>query len=329
MRNALLSLILLILGLTLVASCSSRISDPALVPFNAQVTLTVAALHAEGTQDYLNQQTTSTAQAERETHQALDAQFAQVTLQAAQTQDARQATTMADEATATASVAATAQIQTVTAQTEGTQRAWPLTATPLAATQNAVVRADRESELQAYWNEYVIPARVILPTALVFIVLVLLILGAVLLYPRLTTTLEALEMRLRIWRDERGEESIIVNDHQKIRILHPGRAHGHALRNTPAGVLVDRTPDGPQWQAGVISNEQMIRLVQAMFRNQPAPRQIAHRLFQRLHQQSAALPGREVVDAPEVHLLPPDHPEIQEILADVEPKLIEKMNDGG
>jgi hypothetical protein len=205
--------------------------------------------------------------------------------------------------------------------------AWPLTATPLAATQNAIVRADRESELQAYWNEYVIPARVILPTVLGFIVLGLLILGVVLLYPRLTTTLEALEMRLRTWRDEQGEETMIIHGNQDVRLLRPGRAHGHALRNTPAGVLVDRTPDGPQWQTGVISNEQMIRLVQAMYRHQPAPRQMASRLLQQFHQQGAVLPGQEVIDATDVIMLPPEHPEIQEILADVEPKLLEHLHD--
>lgn len=329
MRAYLLFLIFLLVTLGVTASCSSGFSDPALAPFNAQVTLTVAALHAVGTQDFLSQQTTGTALAERETQFALDAHFAQATLLAAQTADAIRATQVSEHATATAGAAATAQVQTATAQIQGTQTAWPLTATPLAATQNAVVRADRESELQAYWSEYVIPARVVLPTALVFIVLVLLILGAVLLYPRLTTTLEALEMRLRTWRDERGEETVIIHGKQDVRLLRPGRAHGHALRNTPAGVLVDRTPDGPQWQAGVISNEQMIRLVQAMFRNHSAPRPMAHRLLQRLHQQSAVLPGREAINAPEVHLLPPEHPEIQEILADVEPKLLEKMNDGG
>ncbi|MFQ5615107.1 MAG: hypothetical protein ACE5GO_01405 [Anaerolineales bacterium] len=334
MRTPLLLLTLLILGLLLAASCTGGPSDPSLAPYNAQVTLTVAAIQATNTQESLDQHQAATKQAERETQQALDEQFAQATLSAAKTQDAIRATQDAENATATAEHAAylraaseTAQAQTATAQAQATQTAWPLIATPLAATQNAVVRADREGEMQSYWNEYVIPARVILPTALVFIIIVLLIVAAVMLYPRLSSSLEALEMLLRTHKNRDGAvDTIVIHGDQNVRTVSPQRALGHATRNTPAGVLVDRTPDGAAWQDGVISREQMIRLFQAAMHHQQSQKRAAHRLLKLAlannGQEQPVLPdGEEIIDA-EVVILSPDDPEVYEILSDIEPKLM-------
>jgi hypothetical protein len=96
--------------------------------------------------------------------------------------------------TANAQVVLDAQA-TQTAQADATRTAYSLTATPWAAIQAKIVRAQNESERRAWWDEFVVtPLKVILFT----VVVLLLIVGGVKSYRRL---MPVLEFRLRtIWR---------------------------------------------------------------------------------------------------------------------------------
>lgn len=120
---------------------------------------------------------------------------------AEQTQMVWNATANAQSQAATATYSAyifnvtqTAQAQAVldvqithVAQANATLTAYSLTATPWAAIQAEIVRAQNESDRRALWDEFIItPLRVILFT----VVVVLLIVGGVLAYQRLMPLLE-------------------------------------------------------------------------------------------------------------------------------------------
>mgnify|MGYP001127679114 FL=1 len=131
-----------------------------------------------------------------------------------QTQLAWIANTTAQSQAATATystyilnVTQTAQVQAIldlqitqTAQAHATQTAYSLTATPFAALQAEIVRAQNESDRRALWGEFVVtPLTVILIT----LVIVLLIVGGVLAYQRLMPVLE-LGLRTFISRDNKN-----------------------------------------------------------------------------------------------------------------------------
>ena len=79
---------------------------------------------------------------------------------------------------------------TETAQANATLTAIPLTITPLAATQAALLFQQRKYERQSFWGEIVTPIKVVLTT----LVILLLILGGVLAFRRF---MPVLEFRLR------------------------------------------------------------------------------------------------------------------------------------
>lgn len=324
----------------LLASCSPGQSvagsaDPRVAEFNARATLTVSALNAEATQSVLNQQSAATVAAVQETRQALDAEFSRATLSAAQTQDAVRLTETAAANAAAAQAAATGTAvletratQVAVAESTGTAIAYNLaTATAgVQATQQA--KAERQEQLQTYWAwgwkifwGFVVAA-----------IAILLLTGSLKTFPALLNYLEAKELKERTIRNNRGEiETIILEGNRDLRTMSPNRAFGHGVRNTPAGMLVDRTPDGPEWQNGVISREQLIRLVDAATRHQQNQRRVARRIFREALDGdasgqepwlSSSAGEEEIIDAPNVVVLPPDNQEVREILDDVEAQLL-------
>jgi hypothetical protein len=138
---------------------------------------------------------------------------------AEQTQMAWNTTATAQSQAATATYSAyilnvtqTAQAQAVMdiqathiAQENATLTAYSLTATPWAAIQAEIVRAQNEAERRAWWDEFIVtPLKVILFTLIV----VLLIVGGVIAYRRL---MPVLELRLRtISRD--NDNSLLLVD---------------------------------------------------------------------------------------------------------------------
>ncbi len=167
---------------------------------------------------------------------ATEAAFLQETVQA---QNAT-ATAQVEEHTATQQViqaTATAQeLQTLTAaqtqaahathttQIELTATAWPQTATPLAATQAAVVAAAIQTERRLYWSQYVVPFWVFIGA----VVLVLLVVAIGYAFKRL---LPVLELRARTIISPDGEMITFLPASNEIKAILPGRSAGPALHS--------------------------------------------------------------------------------------------------
>jgi hypothetical protein len=165
------------------------------------------------------------------------------------------ATERSAQTTATAQAEATLAGQsTATAAVIQTAAAWPLTATPLAATQVAIVAQAQETERRAYWQQFVIPFWVFIGAICLTTFLIL----VVLTYQRLIPTIE-LWLRTRHGPD--GETLILLEKDHGIHILQPGRNFGAALLNRPDGVQVDGiAPAGAEWQDRVVGREQAVKL---------------------------------------------------------------------
>ena len=242
----------------------------------------------------------------RQTEQAISFTATERSVQSTATQEVRwieaTATTQAELTEAARASATASVIQTATA--------WPLTATPLAATQIAIVAQAQETEMKAYWRQFVIPFWVFIGAVCLstFIVLV------VLTYRRLIPTVE-LWLRTRHGPD--GETLILLDKDQGVHILQPGRNFGAALVNRAEGVRVDAiSPAGAEWQDRVVGREQAVKLARAL----PGSRQ---RSAQRLLAQANPVnpPAGPVVER-EVIIIPPDDPRVRPLLDEVEPKLL-------
>ena len=286
--------------------------------------LNLNSIQAQGTLAAAYALQTSTSQAQFDT-------VFQATLQAGQTESAIRYTQEAQAATHAAAVQATqysamqtAQVEqtraaqaTETAQAAATQTAWTITQTPLAATQAAIVRADEQAEREAYWRQFTTPLKVILPAVMLCTVFALMIWAGIKTYPHLLSTLQALELRLRTRYGPDGEALLLLDKSQAVHTVLPGRALGHAVRNTAAEVQVDATPAGPEWQDRVTGREQAVRLARALPRDQ---RKAAQKLIAQAENPSrlpASMP-------PQVIILPASDPRVQPLLDEVEPKLLQE-----
>jgi hypothetical protein len=123
--------------------------------------------------------------------------------------------------TQTAQALAILDVQrTDSAQARDTLRSYSLTATPQAALQAEIVRAQNESNRRALWGEFVVTP---LTVILVILVVVLLIVGGVLAYQRL---MPVLELRLRtIWQEDNS--SLLLLDGT---IVDPAPPHRRLLQ---------------------------------------------------------------------------------------------------
>lgn len=170
------------------------------------------------------------------------------------------------EATAVARAEATqAAHATATVQMAATQTIWPMTATPLSATQAALVLQAAETEKRAYWDQFVIPLRVILPTVLFMVAIILLIIGGVSLYRRMAPVWE---MRSRTIFTPSGEIISIIPRESDVNLIMPGRSLGPVLENRPEGVRLDGLAEDPQLQDRVTARHQAVLLARALPRAQ-------------------------------------------------------------
>jgi len=295
--------------------------DPYLADANARSTLAIARAQQTGTASAGQQQAQQATLEAAQTAQVMAATQTAWAFGSTQTQAAAnwQATEAAQGAqTQAASLGATHAA-------EQTAAAYPRTMTPLAATEQAILQAAEAAAQKAQWQAWVRPLEAILPPLLWFSFLLVLLGALIMSYPRVMSLLEAYEMRVRTHRDREGETVILLNPKRGVHTLLPGRTHGHALLSDAQGVREAASPAGPAWQDRTINREQLVQLARAMFAKQAAPQKA---LSAMARPQPPALPGpgegsgaEELVDA-EVILLTPEHPEVQEILAEVEPRLL-------
>lgn len=184
-----------------------------------------------------------TAQAQQSTATALAqaATATQIAYLHHQTESAAAYQTQAAQATQTADAAHTAT-------------AWPQTATPLAATQLAIVAQAETAQRRAHWEQVLIPLQVITFGLLGFAILILLVLGGVNAYRRL---LPALEMRLRTFRRGPNDAPLIFLDDL---IIDPDRNFGPALWINPNGAQTTGLAPSPQLQERLVARDQAVDL---------------------------------------------------------------------
>lgn len=176
----------------------------------------------------------------------------------------RTATQQAVSAETTRSVAtsqASATLQAQTAEAIASATAWPMTATPLAATQIAVVAQAQETERRAYWAQYIVPLQTFFWPLFWCAVLVLLIIGAVLAYRRL---MPIVEKRAGLVRRGGNDAPLILTPNLIVDI---DRNFGPALLLTKTGAQTTGLAPHPMLQARVTENDQKLDIARAL----PAP----------------------------------------------------------
>lgn len=239
------------LGLAVLASCvPSGYGDPSLEMENARATLAAANAYLE------------------RTSQAQQSQAQQATLAAAQTRDAIHLTATAVSAYATATQAAADSRATqtqqaadllatqsqATASASAATAAWLITQTPLAATQQAIIR-------QQNWDQWVVtPARTILPVVFSTVTGIMLLLwawrAAPKIGPRLLRLLEAGELRLRTIISPDGEMVTFLPRSDEVDVIQPKRNFGAAMRQGPEGISVEGMAPDYQLQADTTARQQ-------------------------------------------------------------------------
>jgi hypothetical protein len=230
-----------------------------------------------------------------------------------QTERAQQETATASQEahllglTQTAAIEQTQAAQaTNTAHAIHTATAWPQTATPLAATQQVIIAQAEAEQRRAYWEQILIPMKVIFLSLLGFVILVLLVLGGIRAYRRL---LPALELRLgTIPRGPHDAPLLLLNN----LIIDPDRNFGPALHLGKSGAETTGLAPTPQLQERLVARDQAVDLV----RSQPSSRS---------RRQSDALePFAEIVEPPpssvEIEIVEPD--QVQPWLDEVEHNLL-------
>jgi len=323
---------LLLLGCLPASPRPNQPLGPEYAALDAQVTLTAYAIQQNATQEAANASAAATqgasATAYIQTQSVLDEQYRQATFQAelAGATATQQTLGTATQMWAVGATETAAAQQTLTAEaraqasTSTAQAALNATATlRVEATEQATLaRAARtEAIVDGVWRVFW--------GLVVVAVVILLFLGSTRLFPVLKDYLQAKELQARTIRNDRGQvETLIIEGSRDVRTLFPQRAAGHGLRNTASGIVVDRTPDGPDWQERVTARSQMVDLMEAAMRHQESRKRQAERLWRAAlaaGPTNAQLPegAAEVVEA-QVMLLPAATPELVEILADVEDK---------
>lgn len=191
---------------------------------------------ARATQGALNVQGTSMAQAAQSTSAALEASI------------------RATEAAHNMSIIQAKE----TAHVISTATAFSQTATPLAATQMAIVLGVEQDERRAYWAQVTDPIVAIMPTTLLFTFLILLVVGAVLAYRRL---MPVLELRARAIARGPHDAPLLLFDGL---VVDPDRSFGPALLVDPNGAQSTGHAPTLDLQAGVTMRDQAVDLVRGL-----------------------------------------------------------------
>ncbi len=282
---------------------------------------------------------TSTAEA-----QAMDLQATQVAFALAQTAQADQLTQVAVVAQATEQVIAHAtgtaraeEALTATAAVAASQTALASvqqTATVTAeigfaqATQSAqatqTAQEEQAARTAANWRTFY----GILITGVLVAVLILLIAGLNIFRKHLPDLIEAWQVKYRTIPRANGDPLFAYSGTQHARIVDPTRAAAPVLNIQPTGATLEARAEHPEVQAQLIWRQQMLATLQAMAvlslpyaqKGQPQTEEILRQLMQHL---AGPVPqaATEVLEGQFV-ILPPEHPEVREILKDVEPRLL-------
>ncbi|MBL7162103.1 MAG: hypothetical protein ISS57_05820 [Anaerolineales bacterium] len=202
-----------------------------------------------------------------------------------ETQSTHNITATAQEAatlwgiTQTAAVEQTQAVQaTQTAQAIQTATTWPQTATPLAATQAAIVAETIATERRSYWSQYVIPFWVFIGA----VVLVLILVATGYTFKRL---LPVWELRARTIISPDGEVITYLPAHNNIKAILPGRAFGPALHSQRDQSQVSGLAPDLSLQDRALERHQATRLAASL------PPRRSTRSVQRLLNTSTHTPG--------------------------------------
>ncbi|MGP8330137.1 MAG: hypothetical protein ACT6FF_07455 [Methanosarcinaceae archaeon] len=167
-------------------------------------------------------------------------------------------TAQADCATEQAAIVSTSDAQsTATHQAIASATAWPQTATPLAATEIAIIAEATETERRLYWSRYVSPFLLFIGA----IVLIAMIVGAMIAFRRL---LPVWELRLRMTTSPDGEIITYLPAGEEIKALMPGRSFGSALHSGKDETTVSGIASDPVLQDRVVARNQAIRLTASL-----------------------------------------------------------------
>lgn len=258
-------------------------------------------------------------------------QMQQATLAAAQTQSAFGATQteIAVRATATAqeianqvaqaSATASAESYQATATTiyQTTATAWPQTATPLAATQSAIVRDAQRAERREVWAARLEPITQVAPTLIVLVIVGLLIAGAILSWRRFAPVLE---LRWRSFERANGDSPLTIFADM---VIDPDKMFDPALRLGDGARSVNGAGGAPlpELQARTSAQAQLVRAIRALPQGE---RKTATRMLQAAggaqSTQQAQPPARPVIEV----LEPGEGSDVGAWLSEVNHKLAEE-----
>ena len=294
-----ISIPLILLPLIFLTACASY-ADPPLSPPRAIPSATLLSPFAVTAQSaQVDAQNTITAgqaiSSDIElTLTAISVQQVQINMgltQAAFTQQAQAQHTQTahiNTVTAQAESAAIANAQsTATHQAIASATAWPQTATPLAATEIAIIAEATETERRLYWSRYVSPFLLFLGAA----ILLSIITGAIIAFRRL---LPVWELRARTIISPDGETITYLPVSSEIKALIPGRSFGAALHSGKDETTVSGIASDPVLQDRVVARNQAIRLTASLPPGK-TPQQ-AHRLLDTgNHQEEKEVPAFRIL----------------------------------
>jgi len=137
----------------------------------------------------------------------------------------RTLTAQSNTATAQSAVDATAEAHLIaTSQAIASATAWPQTATPLAATEIAIIAEATDTKRKLYWSRFISPFLLFFGA----IVLVSIIIAVIIVFRRL---IPVWELRARTIISPDGETITYLPASQEIKALMPGRSFGAALHS--------------------------------------------------------------------------------------------------
>jgi len=138
-----------------------------------------------------------------------------------------------------------------------TATVWAKTATPLSATQNAIVLEVKRAERKAYWSQMLIPFWVLIG-AILFIVFII---GIIYTYRRL---LRIFELRLGVFSSDDGEMNLILPADEDVKLLLPGRSFGSAMHSGKDETVISGIAPNLGLQDRVVARNQAIRLTASL-----------------------------------------------------------------
>lgn len=203
----------------------------------------------------------------------------------------------------TATVAAN-QTETTVANANATGTAIPLQTAQARQEQRAemALQADAATNVLKTWAPWVIGLAV------------LVVIGIV-----IWKLLPVLELRLRtIRRGPHDAPLILLDPGHQTTVIDPDRSFGPALLSGPSGVQVAGQAADPGLQDRVTARDQAVDLARAL---PPGQRRTFQQLTATTHQPPAQPIEGEVLEA-DIVVLPPDHPNVQPIVQEVEAKLL-------